>query len=117
MNTIILSSVISDPFGTMIFKFNPSKSEIYSQGRRVSKRGTLDGGSVFSDYGFTDSDREFNIETQLRGEQLDLLNYMIRNYSSIMVSVIDGLFLAALESTTTIGSNVKLKILIKEKLA
>jgi len=117
MNTIILSAPVSDIDGVLQFKFDTSKTEIYSLERRVARRATLDGSSVFEDYGFSHTDRTFVIGARLNGTQLDALTYLLETYPSIVVSIVDGLYLAALQDTKVKGSDATIRILIKEKLA
>ena len=117
MNRVILAATVSDSQGSLEFKFDPSKTDIYSMERRVSKRATLDGGSVFDDYGFSHSDRVFTLVAKMNGVMIDSLNYMVETFTSIMVSTVDGIFLGAFQDTRVKGSEVTIKILIKEKLA
>ena len=117
MNMINFASVVSDSQGFLQFKFDTSKTDIYSQERRVSRRATLDGGSVVDDYGFSHSDRTFIVVAKVSGAKLDALNYLVRTFTSIMVSTIDGIFLGAFKDTRVKGNEVTIKILIKEKLA
>jgi len=117
MNNCVLSATVSDAAGSMRFKFDVKKSEIYSLERRVTRRATLDGGSVTEDYGFTDSDRTFTIVAVLTKTQIESLEYLVRTFSSIVISTVAGLFLASFESTRVKGQEVTIKLLIKEKLA
>jgi hypothetical protein len=117
MKTIILSSVVADINGHVEFKVDSSKSEIFSRERRVSKRATLDGGSVIEDYGFTHTDRPFTIVARLSESKLRTLNYMIETFSSVIMSTVDGLYLGAFQDSRVKGMEVTIKILIKEKLA
>jgi hypothetical protein len=116
MDTIIISSVVADLNGSMRFKIDPGKSDILSLSRRVSKKATLDGGSVTDDFGFTHSDRTFMIVAKMTGAQVSALNYMVENFTSITVSTVDGLFLGSFQNTKVRGTEVTIKILIKEML-
>jgi hypothetical protein len=117
MNTVILSSVVADTNGHVEFKMDPSKSEIFSRGRRVSQRATLDGGSVTDDYGYSHTDRPCIIVAKLPLGKIEKINYMIENFSSIILSIKDGLYLGAFQDSRVKGAEITLKIIIKEKLA
>jgi len=116
MNNIIISSTVADLAGSVRFKFDPTKTEIFSLGRRVSRRPTLDGGSVIDDYGYTDSDRTFTIVARLPGTMIDAVNYVLKTFSTIVISTVDGLYFGSFQSTKVKGSEVTMKILIKEKM-
>ena len=83
----------------------------------MSRRATLDGGSVFDDYGFSHSDRIFVLVANMSGPMLESLNYLVETFASIMISTVEGLFLGAFQDTIVKGREVTIKILVKEKLA
>jgi hypothetical protein len=117
MNRAILSAPVSDSQGQIEFKFDVGNSELLSRERRITRRATLDGGSVFDDYGYSHSDRDFTLVTYMSGEMIEALNYMVETFSSILVSTVEGFFLGTFQDTRVKGNEVTIKILIMEKLA
>ena len=117
MNRIIISAPVSDHMGSIVFNCNSTNTELFSLDRRVSRRATLDGDSIINDYGFTHADRTFTIGAVLKSGEIEVLNHIIQTFASVIISTVAGLFLGSFQSTSVKGSEVHMKILIKEKLA
>ena len=75
-------SITPQVSSSYVVKFNENyKSKIRRFSRRVSRVATLDGSSVVTDSGFSDTDRTFIIEAQVSKTVRDNLEYMQENYS------------------------------------
>jgi len=75
-------SITTQTSSTYVVKFQEDyNSKIRRFTRRVSRVATLDGGSVVTDSGFSDTDRTFVISGQVTETQRDSLEYMQENYS------------------------------------
>ena len=75
-------SITPQVSSTYVVKFKEDyKSKIRRFSRRVSRVATLDGGSVVTDSGYSDTDRTFIVTAQITETQRDNLEYMQENYS------------------------------------
>ena len=75
-------SITSQVSSTYVVKFKElSDSEIEKFTRRVSRVATLDGGSVVTDSGFSDTDRTLKIKARITEDQQSDLEYMQENYA------------------------------------
>jgi hypothetical protein len=72
------------------FKEDYTGTKTRSRERRVSRVATLDGSSVITDSGYTDTDRTLTIKAKLTQAQVEDLEYMIETYSLWNVAVPDG---------------------------
>ena len=70
-------------------------SRIREYTRRVSRTATLDGSSVITDSGYTDTDRTLEIRAEISENERDDLAYMFKTYSLLNVSTPDGFFSCA----------------------
>lgn len=75
-------SITPQVSSSYVVKFKENhKSKIRQFSRRVSRSATLDGDSIITDSGFTDTDRTLTLEGRVTEDQRDDLEYMIENYS------------------------------------
>jgi len=70
-------------------------SEIKKYARRVSRTATLDGDSVITDSGYTDSDRVIEIRANVTAAQEATIQYLLETYSLLSVSTPDGCYTCA----------------------
>lgn len=115
---VSLSSILADVDGNIVFEALPSTASNDTT-RRVSRTKTLDGGCVIVDGGFSDSDRTLNIHVDYNESTLTAIQYLHENKTLIHV-VIDDYFYSGVISSVTLSrgtqENIKLQILVKEKL-
>jgi hypothetical protein len=91
-----------------------AESEINRFTRRVSRVSTLDGGSVVTDSGYTDTDRNLRIQADVTKSQQGLLEYMLKNYSLWNVSTKNGCFVCAPKTMTVDDGELILVLYIAE---
>lgn len=96
---------------------SPSLAGITGLSRRNSRVPTLDGSAAINDFGYSDSDRTFDIEwTPKAAEQVANVIRMVKSYSRLIVSTAEGCFLGAPESFSPSDDLVQLRILIERRL-
>lgn len=91
---IAIATETYDVAGHKVFE-NSDREEILNESgaRRCTRTATLDGGCEVYDTGYTDSDRVIQIhEKDASQSMIDYVKYIIKNYSSIIVAVRDGVF-------------------------
>jgi len=111
MISATLTSV--DSGDSISFEINPIQE---TRTRRVSRSATLDGGSVITDGGFSDSDRTLPIECvyPYQGMDDDLAAIAETGYSRL--SLPNGLFLGVIESIDASADSVSFSFLVSEKI-
>lgn len=73
-------------------------SDLRTRQRRLSRTATLDGNSVFTDGGFSESDRILTLAVlNMTREQANTLSE-IAAYPQVMISIDEGLFLCRIKS-------------------
>lgn len=85
--------------------------------RRVSRTATLDGGVALTDQGYSDGDRTLVITARGTEEQAENVAYLLRNYSTVTVSVADGCYLAALSNLTYVDGALQITALVHSRLS
>ena len=87
-----------------------------TQARRVNRVATLDGSSVFNDFGYSESDRTITATwTPDDAEREATVARMVRLYSRLLFSCRDGVFLVAPESYKSTGAISTLTLLVVSK--
>jgi len=76
----------------VVLEEDPDQSNLDRFSRRNSVRATLDAGSVGSDFGYSDTDRELFVVADISEAQSAILKYMIQNYTLFNVSTKDGFY-------------------------
>lgn len=84
---------------------------------RVSRQATLDGGSVITHSGVSNSDRTFKIKTKINAAQKTVIEHIHENSVLVNISCAEGFFLGAISSIDTSTPGLKMTILIKSKEA
>lgn len=114
---ISISAPTYDIQGSVMFSLDPD-SELVGETRRVSRRATLDGGVAITDQGFSHGDRTFRVrKSNVSRSILDRLRRLQRTYSLLNISVPDGVFRGVIESLSAPEGELRMTILIKEKLS
>jgi len=112
-----ISAPLYDIDGFLVVKENRA-STINTLTRRVSKAATLDGGSALADFGFSDSDANFQIVIRnITESQTDILKAMIKTYPTLRLSCSEGAFSGAIVNFSADTLPVKFTFLTKEKLS
>lgn len=89
-------------------------STIRSYSRRVSRIATLDGGSVITDSGASDTDRILKIKATVTQTQADDLEYMIKTYALLNVATKNGVFSCAPASMKVDNGDLELILFVTE---
>lgn len=84
---------------------------------RIQQTATLDGGSVISHYGFSHSDRKFQIVAEMTRAEVAILQGMIEDSTLFYLSCIEGFFSGVISLFVPGNGVAQIKFLVKEKLA
>ncbi len=88
-----------------------------SQRRRVNRIATLDGGAVLNDFGYSEADRTMVAEWTFKDAATEVIvARMVRLYSRLVLSCVDGVFTVAPESYKSSQNLSTMTLLIAEKL-
>lgn len=113
---ISITTTTFDPLGSVDLDVLDDQSDFGQTRRRMTRVATLDGGVVFNDFGHAYGDRTmtlvFDIESQAQETAVERL---VRLYSTLRVSVPDGVFLCAPESYASTQTQGTLVLLVKSK--
>lgn len=116
MPQAILSTVEYDPAAPVTLDLLPSTGR-GDVTRRVNRVATLDGGAVFNDFGFTESDRTIELRwTPVSAEQEASVVRLVKFYPKLTVATQDGLFLAAPETYSAGETESTLTLLVDRRL-
>jgi len=114
--SVSISSLLFDLNGHLILKIDEQKSRINSLSRRITRTATLDGGAAIVDNGYSPSDSTFEIiPAILIKNNIDILNWLVKYHSQIIMDTEFGSFLGAIKSVD-VKPNLKITFLIKEQL-
>jgi hypothetical protein len=89
---IILSKTTADPDGRVILR-NYQLSGDYENTARISRQKTLDGSSVLSHYGTTDTDRDFTVDCRMAPAEADIVKSFFNNAIALRISFWEGAFI------------------------
>jgi hypothetical protein len=78
-----------------IFLREMASSKIKEYTRRVSRTATLDGSSVITDSGYTDTDRTLEIRARITAAQESIITYLMETYSLLTVVTDEGCYTCA----------------------
>ncbi|MCK9362148.1 MAG: hypothetical protein M0P74_00875 [Syntrophales bacterium] len=109
-----------DLIGARVFRDMPRSKdqENRSGARRVSRTGTLDGGCVIADMGFSDGDRGIYIEEPSATiESVNFARYIVEEYALVIVAMEDGAYEAAPESYAVKDGILSIRLLVSEKVS
>lgn len=117
MTAITFSTLEYDPLAPVTVEALPN-SDYRSGSRRVNRVATLDGGSVFNDFGFTFSDTTFTIAFRpVSLDQYEAVKRLVETYPKITVTVPSGVYLAAPESYEHSSEEMRVRLLVERKLS
>ena len=114
---VTLSPIDFDPLGSITLHTMPGQT-LGETRRRMNRIATLDGGAVFNDFGFSESDRTIQLRWRVTSAaQEAAVQRLTEIYSRIHVATTQGFFLAALELYTPGAQESRLSLLVVDKLA
>jgi hypothetical protein len=114
LNTV--SALTFDPAGYVELDVLPSVTPGETR-RRVNRVATLDGGSVFNDFGYTEADRILVLSWRSASRAIDeAVDRLVQLHDRVQVSTRAGVFLAAPEAYVP-GDESSLRLLVVEKLS
>ena len=88
------------------------------QQRRVTRIPTLDGGSVLNNFGFSHGDRTITLVWENDNQAAHVLVARLTQlYATVITSISDGVYLAAIESYTPKAAECSLRLLVTTKLS
>jgi len=92
-------------------------SDLDTETARISRAATLDGGVYINNTGFSDGDRTLKITARLTDDDVTNLNYVKNNFLSIILSMKDGAYKAAIQNISRTGNQYNLTIYIEERIS
>lgn len=99
----------------VILDEDPDRSEDERYTRRNAVRPTLDGGGVGQDSGYSDTDRELIVVSDITEAQKTILKYMVQNCVLLNVATKDGFYVCRLNRFySKNGDDAYLRFLIEE---
>jgi len=109
---ISISTTESNTEGNVIIDSDP---DYRSNKARLARVKTLDGGVVINHFGTSVGDITLIVETELSTSESDKLWTIFENSTNILISIMDGLFLAAIKDLKINNGKVKITIYIEQK--
>jgi hypothetical protein len=83
---------------------------------RIQQTATLDGGSVISHYGFSHSDRKFQIVAEMTRAEVAILQGMIEDSTLFYLSCDEGYFSGVISRFVPGNGMASITFLVQEKL-
>lgn len=117
---IAISTPTYDLDGAMVFDGSDRTTDLNNRygDRRLARTATLDGGCVFTDNGYSDSDRSILIDVPLATDaEIDFARYIVETYSLVNVAAEDGFYQAAPSGYVVSGGVLSMTLLVSEKLS
>jgi len=114
---ITISAPTHDVDGVLQLRNVAAKSNLGTTTRRVERVPTLDGGAHITDLGFSDGDRTLEAElTNPTRDQAEKLLYLQKNYASLVIATIEGVFLGSLAQVNSAGG-ISIVFLVSDRLS
>lgn len=111
-----IATALYDEKGDVVFFESPT-TILEDNTPRLQRTATLDGGCIISHFGFSDSDRSFDIDADLDSSIVDTIRWIFENHQSVYMATSIGLFFGSLSRFKNESGKVKLTFLVKEKSA
>ncbi len=109
---ISISTTDSNTYGNVVVK---NTVDYKRNEARLSRVKTLDGGVIINHFGTAVGDVTLNIKTNMDEITSNKLWDIFSNNTKVIVSMSDGLFLAALQKVEIKGRSVKIIIFIEQR--
>lgn len=117
MPQVTLTPLMFDPLGGVTLDVVPDQT-LGETRRRMNRIATLDGGAVFNDFGFSESDRTITLRWRVRSRaQEAAVQRLVQLYARAHVATAQGFYLAALELYTPGVQESTLSLLVVDRLA
>ena len=113
---IAIATITQNSAGDLVF-FEKPGSRIDDTQVRLSRSATLDGGCVIDHRGFSDADRQMDIEAELAQADAEKLSDIYSGQTLVWISVRHGFYKAAISRLWLNDGQVRMTVLIKEKLS
>lgn len=107
-----LASLVFDPAGHVMLEALPS-SAFQDRPRRVERVQTLDGGSVFNEFGFSATDKKIQLRWVVADRSVeDAIDRMASLYSRVHLSLDGAHYLVAIDTYTPGADESQLSLLV-----
>jgi hypothetical protein len=114
---VVLSAITFDPVGVVAITTVPRQTFCESR-RRKHRVATLDGGSVFNDFGFSESDRTMKLAWEPKSAQDEAaIERLLMLYTQLHLATPKGFFVVAPEVYTPGDAESTLNLLVVRKLS
>jgi len=113
---ISISTISQNTSGDLVIYELPA-SKFHDSEARVNRMSTLDGGCVITHSGFCDADRTFDIKARLNEADTEILRDIYRDETLINLATPEAFFRAAIEHLKSDNGDIRLTLLIKERLS
>ncbi len=116
---IAISSILFDPQATRVFRRSRLKNDLLNRmgTRRMSRMGTLDGGVMFYDSGYTDADRTITVyEHNPSLASMEFARYLVSSAGMLTVSAPDGFYIGAAKRFGVTAGELRIDIYVKERV-
>jgi hypothetical protein len=115
---VALSAIEFDPEGHVWLDVEPSAVLDADRTRHITRVATLDGGAVFNDFGYSDSDRTIDLVWNDRAaNKRGLVERLLRLYGRINVAMPEALYEVAPASFSPGTSETRLRLLVSRRLS
>jgi hypothetical protein len=85
--------------------------------RRNNRTATLDGLAVIPDFGYSDSDRTFDIRWPVKDKaKVDTIRRLAKTYSRLIVSTNEGCFICAPGPFALSGTEAQIQMLVEKRI-
>lgn len=110
-----ITTLTFDPTGHIELDVMP-QSALQDRRRRTNRIATLDGGAVFNEAGYADSDRTYTLRWQPRSRAVEQdIDMLVRQYSRVRLSIDGGLYLCAIQHYAPGVDESELSLLVVER--
>lgn len=110
---IAISTLTANVTGSVILPWTGDPRENTA---RVSRIATLDGGAVITHSGASDSDRTIYIrDLEISEDTADIIWNIFQTETKVLISISDGVYLAAIQTCKTNNGLLNMTILIESK--
>lgn len=110
---VAIATLTSDPLGGLVLDAYRPRSKTTSIRRRATRTPTLDGSSALIDSGYSDTDRTIVLDLSFESEEnINILAYIYKAYSSLILMLPDGAYRATPESLGASSGSVMATFLI-----
>lgn len=110
-----ISTIEQNLSGAVIVPLDPTP--LKSNTARIQRTATLDGGAVLSHFGISDGDRTVSVKGRVDDAISEAVWEIFQVGDLVNISIDDGFYRGAIESAEIENGEIKISILIGEKLS